>query len=120
MSTFTAPLISGHGRGRQLGFPTLNLEVGEGSPEDGVYAVRAVFFGRRANGVMHVGPRPTFKENDRSIEVHLIDFDQALPNRGECVAVEVLGRLRDIMSFPSTEALKKRIAQDIMEAASFF
>src|SRR3989338_6637417 len=118
MSTFTAPLISGHGRGRELGFPTLNLEVGEGSPENGVYAVRAFFSGHWANGVMHVGPRPTFKEDDRSIEVHLIDFDQALPSQGELIAVEVLGRLRDILSFPSPEALKKRIAQDIMQATS--
>ena len=120
MSTFTASLISGRGRGRHLGFPTLNLKVSKESPDQGVYAVRARFLNQIENAVIHVGPRPTFHEDDVSIEVHLLDFDGELPAQGESIEVEILGRLREVMTFDSPEALKKRIAQDIMQARSFF
>lgn len=120
MSTFTAFFVPGHGRGRTLGFPTLNLSVGDDCPDQGVYAVRVGFSEQLAKGVMHVGPRPTFGETDISIEVHLLEFEGHFPDLGVLITVEVLGRLREVMSFDSPEALKNRIAQDIMEAQSFF
>lgn len=120
MIFFIAPLISGRGRGRHLGFPTLNLKVSKESPDQGVYAVRARFLNQIENGVMHVGPRPTFHEDDVSIEVHLLDFDGTLPMSEDLIEVEILSQLREVMTFDSPEALKKRIAQDIMQARSFF
>ncbi len=120
MKLFTSTQISGHGRGRELGFPTLNLKVVEGIPDTGVYAVHARFCDQVVNGVMHVGPRPTFHEDDVSIEVHLLDFEGTFPGTDDSIEIEVLGYLRGVMTFDSSEALKKQIAQDIMQATSYF
>ena len=116
---FKAILTSGHGRGHHIGVPTLNLQVERELPKNGVYAVRASFANQTFNAVMHVGPRPTFREEDISIEVHLLDFEGEV-EKGESVEIEILGRLRDVMSFDSTESLKKQIEQDMMQATSLF
>jgi riboflavin kinase / FMN adenylyltransferase len=118
--SFTSKQISGHGRGRELGFPTLNLRMVEGIPAEGVYAVHVRFSDQIVTGVMHVGPRPTFDEDDVSIEVHLLDFEGNCPDPNDPITIEILGYLREVMTFDSSEALKKQIAQDIMQATSYF
>lgn len=117
--SFSASLISGHGRGRRLTVPTLNLQVVDGeAPREGVYAIRVTLGNDDCKGVMHVGPRPTFSEQDVSIEVHLLDFSGAMAQ--DVLKVEILGRLRDVLFFDSVEALKKQIAQDILDAERFW
>lgn len=121
MSTFSAQVVSGRGRGRKQGFPTLNLCVGEGFvPEEGVYAVR-VALGREGDfypAVMHVGARPTFEDAEPAVEVHLVRFEGE--PRAENVRVEVLGRLRDVRRFDSPEALKLQIEADIVAAENLW
>jgi riboflavin kinase/FMN adenylyltransferase len=71
----------GEGRGRRIGVPTINLvEVPPQKllPPDGVYAVRVEWRGGRAEGMMNQGPKPTFADGRRSLEVHLFDFDRDL------------------------------------------
>jgi riboflavin kinase / FMN adenylyltransferase len=116
---FAAPIISGHGRGRQLTFPTINLDVGDDfEVENGVYAVWVKLEEDRVQGAMHVGPRPTFHLKDRSVEIFLLDFYDEVTV--EMVEVEVLGRIRGVMSFETSDALKKQIEQDIMAARALF
>jgi riboflavin kinase/FMN adenylyltransferase len=119
MSIFEGRIVSGHGRGKVITFPTLNLAVKPAQcPEHGVYVVLAHLSRGPQKAVMHVGPRPTFQEKDVSIEVHLLDFFERVDQ--ETLQVEVLGRLRDVASFDSPEELKKQIAQDIMDAQQYF
>lgn len=119
MSILQGKIVSGHGRGKKLTFPTLNLEVEVSQrPAHGVYAVRVRLSNGPQKAVMHVGPRPTFHEDDVSIEVHLLDFSD--PISQETLQVEVLGRLRDVQQFESTEALKKQIQQDVLDAEIYF
>jgi len=113
----TAAVAPGAGRGRGLGYPTINLALHNGRkllPPDGVYAVRVEWSGGIADGMMHQGPRPTFGEIDRSLEVHLLDRSADL--YGETVKVAWIARLREVQSFPSPAALKEQLDKDFAAA----
>ncbi|HWP38039.1 MAG TPA: bifunctional riboflavin kinase/FMN adenylyltransferase, partial [Gemmatimonadales bacterium] len=74
--SLTAPVVPGAGRGRSVGYRTINLRLPDRRkllPPDGVYAVRAEWRDGMAGGMMHLGPRPTFGDQERSLEVHLFD-----------------------------------------------
>lgn len=126
MITFCGSTIPGHGRGKGLGVPTINLRVEENCPANGIYAARVRWGSQTANGALHIGPRPTFHEDDVSVEVHLLLEDrsqksedgggQNFPSLGDTVEVEVVGWIRDVEKFDSSEALKKAIQQDIVNA----
>lgn len=103
----------GEGRGHLLKVPTINL--GELSsrkllPPDGVYAVAVEWRGGRLGGMMNQGPRPTFQDGRRVLEVHLFGFEGDL--YGEWVRVEWVERLRDIESFATVELLQQQLERD--------
>lgn len=107
----------GERRGRLLGVPTINLsEVSSRKllPPDGVYAVKVEWRGGSAGGMMNQGPRPTFQDGRRILEVHLFGFEGDLYD--EWVRIEWVKRLRDIERFDSVEHLKKQLQHDRMEA----
>lgn len=117
--SITAPVIRGMARGRKLGYRTINLEITNPRkllPPNGVYAVRAEWRNGAADGIMHQGPRPTFGERDRTLEIHLFDVDVELYNVP--VKVSWLSRLRDIISFPDTKALEAQLKIDLKAAKS--
>lgn len=107
--------ISGHGRGRGLGAPTLNL-MGDPGFEQGVYALWVEALGLRCRAVAHYGGRPTFGESDPVLEVHVID---SWPSEWDtCDDFEVSGPifLRPVQFFDSPELLKEQIQKDIQDA----
>jgi riboflavin kinase/FMN adenylyltransferase len=111
--SMTAPVVPGVGRGRELGYRTVNLELPNHMkllPPDGVYAVWVEWAGGSSGGMMHLGPRPTFGETERSIEVHLFDADGQI--YGELVRVSWVERLRDIRRFESAEQLRGQLERD--------
>jgi riboflavin kinase/FMN adenylyltransferase len=115
--SLTAPVVRGAGRGRAIGYRTVNLRPPDRRkllPPDGVYAVRAEWAGGTAGGMMHLGPRPTFDEQARSLEVHLFDVTAELYDVE--VKVSWIARLRDVMQFPSVEALKRQLDNDFLAA----
>jgi riboflavin kinase / FMN adenylyltransferase len=107
-------VVRGAGRGRTIGVPTLNLEPPDSRkllPPDGVYAARVrLDDGRTFGGMMNQGPRPTFGEQARTLEVHLFDFDGEL--YGETVHVAWVRRLRAVQAFRSRDALVAQLEQD--------
>jgi riboflavin kinase/FMN adenylyltransferase len=106
-------VVRGEQKGRELGFPTANVEVGnpeKALPKEGVYAAYGWVDGRRVPGLLHLGPRPTFPGFSPTVELHLLDWSGDL--YGRHLRVEVVDRIRDIRPFPSAEALIEAIRGD--------
>lgn len=107
----------GRGRtvGRQLGYPTANLEPdNEVLPPHGVYAVHAALRGRTLAGVLNLGVRPTFGNADtaeETVELHLLDFRGNL--YGATIETFFLHRLRHERRFRDLSALRDQIESDI-------
>lgn len=111
--------IVGHGahRGRTIGIPTANLnEITTVLPADGVYAVIAeVEPGRCCAAVANIGPNPTFGENARKVEVHILDHaDANLYDR--MLKFEFVTRLRDTQKFAGVDELLAQIRLDVERA----
>lgn len=110
--TVRGPVGQGAGRGRQLGIPTANLVLPVAPLlATGVYASRAEWSGGAAPAVVNVGVRPTFGESVLTVEAHLLQVSPDL--YGRTLTVAFLHRIRDEMRFPSAEALRSRIQEDI-------
>jgi riboflavin kinase/FMN adenylyltransferase len=113
----TGRVVQGVGRGRTLGAPTLNLALADPRkllPPDGVYAARVSWQGGTRGAMVNLGARPTFGEAARGLEAHLFDF--AGEAYGETVTVEFIRRLRDVVRFPSAEALRRQLEADRRDA----
>jgi riboflavin kinase/FMN adenylyltransferase len=109
-------VITGARRGHTIGFPTANLgDVPTVLPGNGVYAVRATVDGRTWPAAANVGPNPTFGEDARKIEVHLIDF--AGDVYGKPMSVEFVARLRDTRPFNGVSELVAQLKRDIEHAS---
>lgn len=111
----TGHVVRGDGRGRNLGFPTANLELSPDSirPQDGIYAAWGFLNEEAAPypAVIHVGPRPTIAGALPSLEVHLLDF----PDRdlyGATITLKDLSFLRLVQKFQNLPALTAAIAAD--------
>jgi riboflavin kinase/FMN adenylyltransferase len=113
----TGIVSRGAGRGKQIGFGTANLEqIATLLPADGVYAGTAEVDGQRYAAAINCGPNPTFGENARKVEAHLIGF----PDRdlyGDRLSVDLLAHIRDTRPFSGVEALRAQLTEDIQRVA---
>ncbi len=119
--SFRGPIVHGLGRGRSLGFPTANIRAPAGRkllPKAGIYAVRASLRTEIKEGLLHLGPRPTFAGSPPSIELYLLDFDRDI--YGQDVKVEFLARLRDVEPFATTAELIAQMQRDRERARDYF
>lgn len=111
-----AKVVEGRRIGRELGFPTANLELFnlDEMPEDGVYAVNVSLRNETFLGVLNVGTRPTFGTSDRTVEVHILDFSREI--YGETLNINIRKFIRNEQTFNNLEDLKKQIKRDQDEA----
>jgi riboflavin kinase/FMN adenylyltransferase len=115
----TGEIVQGDGRGKELDFPTANLDVeNEIIPERGVYVTETAVLATRHTSVSNVGVRPTFEGKNLTVETHLLEFEGDL--YGERAEVRFLARLRDEQRFSSPEELADQIARDRAAAESYF
>jgi len=108
-------VVAGFGRGRTLGFPTANLlPENEVRPAHGVYAVRVLSETGCWPGAANVGRKPTFGDDDVTVEVHVIGFEGDL--YGVDLSVEFIERLRGEQRFGSPAELRTQIVLDCAKA----
>jgi riboflavin kinase/FMN adenylyltransferase len=111
-----------HGQklGRQLGYPTINIKMGDKTLiVKGIFAVQVKGIDNRPlSGVASIGTRPTVNGVDTILEVYILDFDRDV--YGYRVVVEFLHKIRNEEKFDSLEELSAHIAQDTDKAIAFF
>lgn len=109
-------VVRGRGRGKDLGFPTANLDMqGQLLPPTGVYATLFLHGGSRLPSVTSIGKRPTYGESlPVEVETHVLDFDGEL--YGADAELVIVEKIRDQLRFPSEEALASAIKADIVKA----
>lgn len=114
-------VIRGEGRGKQHGWPTINIEVDHQlMPAEGVYASQVWLPGSSLSleGVTNIGRRPTFADAaDVVVESHIFDFDQDI--YGEKVELAFVERLRGEQRFGSVEDLVRQIGEDAAQAREY-
>jgi riboflavin kinase/FMN adenylyltransferase len=106
-------VVRGDQRGRELGYPTANLQPLPWSavPADGVYAGRLVRAGEQLPAAISIGTNPTFAGLERRIEAYVLDFSGDL--YGERVGLSFTARLRETLRFDGVEPLIAQMARDV-------
>ncbi len=118
--TLEGTIVPGDHRGRQLGFPTANLETpNELLPPNGVYATLLMLDGVIHPAVTNIGVRPTFGETYAAVvETHVLDLDGDL--YGRHVRLAFVQRMRDERAFDGPAALRAQIENDCRHARALF
>ena len=108
-------VVAGNQLGRTMGFPTANMQLYEPLklvPANGVYAVEVEVLGTTYKGMCNIGMRPTVGGASRTIETHILDFDQDI--YGLPLRIRFLRRIRDERRFPSLDALREQLTLDAL------
>lgn len=109
----------GDKRGRELGYPTLNLDINRLKPViKGVFVSTVIMDNARLPAVSNLGTRPVFDGGSILLESHIFDFNQDV--YGKYLSVEFHHKIRGEIKFDSIEALKKQIDLDALNARTYF
>lgn len=106
-------IIHGNKLGRQIGFPTANIQIENTYkliPQNGVYAVILKLNDTVLHGMMNIGFKPTFGTNDLSVEVHIFDFAKDIYN--ETLEIFFIDKIRAEQKFESKDALINQLKID--------
>lgn len=109
-------IVRGDQRGREIGYPTANLEPLPWSavPADGIYAGRLVRMdGRRQPAAISIGTNPTFAGRERRVEAFVVDAEPGLDLYGEHVGLSFAQRLRETLRFETVQPLVEQIGRDV-------
>jgi len=117
--TLTGEVVEGQKLGRQLGFPTANIDTHDSTkqvPKDGVYAVMVEVTGVLHQGMVNIGVRPTVNSNadHKTIEVHILDFNQDIYHTD--ITLHFVDKIREEQRFDGLDQLKKQLKQDQLTA----
>jgi len=110
--TIIGRVVPGKGRGREIGYPTANLEPHPQKllPESGVYAGYGKLEGNIYRALVNIGAKPTFGDFTSSVEVHMIGLNRVL--YGEMIKIALIEKIRDTYTFPSPLHLSRQIGKD--------
>ncbi|MCK5579793.1 MAG: bifunctional riboflavin kinase/FAD synthetase [Candidatus Omnitrophica bacterium] len=113
-------VVRGDGRGKGLGFPTVNINPTiEIVPPLGVYFSYVCFDGRKYPAVANVGRRPSVrKSEDVNVEAHILNFRKNVYGRE--IVIEFIKKIRPERKFASEEALARQIQLDVKKARAWF
>ncbi len=108
--TLNGVVVSGNRIGRTIGFPTANMQLYnplKEVPGNGVYATYVNVLGKRYIGITNIGTRPTVEGHERTIETHILDFNEDI--YGLDLTVEFVFKIREERKFGSLEELKHEL-----------
>lgn len=112
---FKTTTITGKGRGKNLGFPTINMIIPEEIPvvlRQGVYAAKIYLNNEKYYGALYYGPSPTFNDQDLNLEVYLFDTVNFYVGAGEEIEIETVKFVREVMKFDLPELLVRQMQKD--------
>lgn len=116
MLHINSTVIKGHGRGKGLGFPTINLVIPRNVPmslPQGIFAGKATVNKETYNAAIYFGPAVTFGEHENQLEVYLLDAVLVSVSPGDEVVLEVIQFVRHPETFTSPELLIQKMNEDI-------
>ena len=109
----------GRGIGATLGFPTANIKPHHNAvPAQGVYIAEAVLDGQRIPSAVNIGIAPTIRQEDLTIEAHLLDFSEELG--GRTIEIVFHERIRPEKKFAGRDELVEQIARDVEAVRAYF
>jgi riboflavin kinase / FMN adenylyltransferase len=112
-------VVTGHRRGRDLGFPTANISSAtEVVPLDGIYATLLQIKNKQWLSVSNIGVNPTFGDGPRTIESFIFDFDDDI--YGESVKLSFVKRIREERKFVTVKDLVTQMHEDVKHAKAIF
>jgi len=114
---FTGKVVNGDKLGRELGYPTANLEYTNSDKihlGQGVYAVYVKLKDAQKKGMLSIGTRPTIGEGDEKVEVNIFDFDEEI--YGQEITVTAVKYLRPQEKYSTLQQLVNQLAKDKEES----
>ena len=111
--SITGKVVKGKSIGKDIGFPTANIETGDEYKliaAVGVYACLIEYKGKMYKGMSNIGFRPTIDHGALTIEVNIFDFNQQIYN--EEITISFVERLRNEKKFESLDALVEQLHKD--------
>ena len=140
MTEFIGKTIKGDGRGKTLGFPTINLfienttDTSELLINSGVFIVELTLKNKNLIGLLHLGSRPTFNEPEFRIEIFVLENLSHIANSKNTttknilqeiqinseVAFTIVYKIREVIKFDSSEKLVQQIEKDVQTAEIFY
>lgn len=112
----TGKVIRGDQIGRQIGYPTANIQPDEAYkliPGDGIFAVTVTVQNKTWQGMAYIGERPTVNGMGRSIEVNIFGFDADIYNQS--IRMYFVSYIRGDKKLNSLDELKAQLAQDKLD-----
>lgn len=115
--TIIGKVTSGKGKGREIGYPTANIQPHPKKlvPRTGVYVGYVGLDTINYRALINIGARPTFEDYTLGIEVHIIDYNNLL--YGKVLKIDLVERIRDVISFSSPAHLSRQLDQDKEKAS---
>ena len=110
-------VVRGKSRGKDLGFPTVNLAIDKSTPS-GTYISRTKFNTKVYQSITFIGTAETFDETDFVGETYIINFDQDI--YGQYIEVEIIKKLRDNQKFENAEKLIEQMKVDEKATINYF
>lgn len=114
-------VVKGNQLGRTIDYPTANISINESYkliPNNGVYIVSVEVENVTYFGMMNIGVKPTLGNNEKSIEVHILNFSKDIYNQS--LSVSIFKKIREEQKFQSLNELKNQLEKDKQTTISFF
>jgi riboflavin kinase/FMN adenylyltransferase len=114
----TGVVVRGDQIGREIDFPTANINTDAYLPNDGVYVTKTIINGKIYLSLTNIGTRPTVNGHSLRVETHILDFSEDI--YGVNIKVLFVDKIRNEVKFSSLEELKKQIIKDVESTRKFY